>query len=572
MDIRGNQLCVLLLGALLVATPRAVSGEFILTVNLVDYTNPTGLCAECQVKAGVAQDQLVSVCCDDKPFKSRNCDNTGEERCDTRFRWTIRTFGASLETRPSMGYSFTDCTMSPSTCPFSEISTTFGQGPTALLGVTPNPLPVSKTYYSMWTRQIQFFIEAVDSMLPNIIDSLLIDLDNLQLGADFTEEMTFTGYHNISHMTMSFRVECSPGFCGSDCTTTPQNNPRVATCRADGTLTCTDNRLDPSPLVACNDCLYNLDITTGCSTCLDAKYDPDTNCQACFLNYDVKTSCSSCVNTRYDPTDNCASCLDSTFNPFDECTTCLLKFYNLQKNCTQCLPNRDPSTNCTQCLPNRDPSTNCTQCLPIRDPSTYCTQCLPNRDPSTNCTQCLPNRDSSTNCTQCLPNRDPSTICTQCLPNRDSSTNCTQCLPNRDPSTNCTQCLPNRDSSTNCTQCLPNRNPSTNCTQCLPNRDSSTNCTQCLPDRDPYTNCTQCLPNRDRSTNCTQCLPNRDPSTNCTQCLPGWDIISDCILVAYPTEIPLPTALSVYPTEIPLPTAPSVYPTEIPLPTAPSVY
>ncbi len=115
-------------------------------------------------------------------------------------------------------------------------------------------------------------------MLPNIIDTLLIDLDNLQLGADFTEEMTFTGFHNISHMTMSFRVECSPGFCGPGCITTPLNNPQVATCQADGTLTCTDNRFDPSPLVACSDYLYNLDITTNCSTCVQTNYDLATNC------------------------------------------------------------------------------------------------------------------------------------------------------------------------------------------------------------------------------------------------------------------------------------------------------
>ena len=65
-------------------------------------------------------------------------------------------------------------------------------------------------------QRVQFFIEAVEkfSGLPNIIDSLLINLDNLQLGADFTEEMTFTGYHSISHMTMSFRVACQTGFCG----------------------------------------------------------------------------------------------------------------------------------------------------------------------------------------------------------------------------------------------------------------------------------------------------------------------------------------------------------------------
>ncbi len=141
-----------------------VGGEFILTVNLVNYTNPSGLCAEFLTRLDqvASADVLVPVCCDELPFKSGNCNNIGEERCDTRFRWTIRPFGASLETRPlvSLGspYFFTDCTMSPSTCPFSEMSTTFGQGPTALLGVAPNPLPVSRTDYITWTVSLFIYL------------------------------------------------------------------------------------------------------------------------------------------------------------------------------------------------------------------------------------------------------------------------------------------------------------------------------------------------------------------------------------------------------------------------------
>ncbi len=142
-----------------------MGGEFILTVNLVNYTNPTGLCAECQRQLTASYPtETIPVCCDELPFKSGNCDNTGEERCDTRFRWTIRTFRASLETRPTSMPNpevppifFTDCTMSPSTCPFNEMSTTFGQGPAALLGVTDNPLPVSKTDFTVWTVSLYFF-------------------------------------------------------------------------------------------------------------------------------------------------------------------------------------------------------------------------------------------------------------------------------------------------------------------------------------------------------------------------------------------------------------------------------
>ena len=121
-----------------------------LTVNFINYTNPTGLCAECLMRLDnvsyTSADQLTQVCCDDVPglFDPRFeiCNNTGEARCDTRFRWTTRPFGASLETRPPSGYHFTDCSMSSTTCPFSEMSTTFSQGPTGFLGVAANPLPV----------------------------------------------------------------------------------------------------------------------------------------------------------------------------------------------------------------------------------------------------------------------------------------------------------------------------------------------------------------------------------------------------------------------------------------------
>ncbi len=137
-----------------------MSGEFILTVNFINYTNPTGLCAECHPNTTI---DFGPVCCDQLPYTSGNCTNTGDNlRCDTRFRWTIRPFGATLGTRPPSvpdppNYFFTDCSMSPSTCPFSEMSTTFGQGPAALLGVTENPLPVSKTDFTMWTVSLYSF-------------------------------------------------------------------------------------------------------------------------------------------------------------------------------------------------------------------------------------------------------------------------------------------------------------------------------------------------------------------------------------------------------------------------------
>ena len=110
------------------------------------------------LEAVTSADQLTPVCCDESPFRSDNCNNTGEARCDTRFRWTIKPFGASLETRPVSEpgaavppYYFTDCDLPGATCPFSEMSTTFGQGPTGFLGVEANPLPVEPNTLTSWT-------------------------------------------------------------------------------------------------------------------------------------------------------------------------------------------------------------------------------------------------------------------------------------------------------------------------------------------------------------------------------------------------------------------------------------
>ncbi len=118
-----------------------------LLVNLVNYTNPTGLCAECQTPLYTSNPEgIIPVCCDELPYKNNNCNNTGVTSCDTRFRWTIRPFGASLETRSEIGFAgFTDCTLSNTTCPFSEISATFSQGEGGILGVTDNPLIINSS-------------------------------------------------------------------------------------------------------------------------------------------------------------------------------------------------------------------------------------------------------------------------------------------------------------------------------------------------------------------------------------------------------------------------------------------
>ena len=145
---------------------------------------------------------------------------------------------------------------------------------------------------------------------------------------------------------MSFRVECSPGFCGPYCTTL-QNNVRVAECRADGTLTCNDN-FDP---------------TTKCTSCLPNR-DPSTNCTQCLPGWDITS------------------------------------------DCTSCLPNFDPNTNCSECIGNRDLSSSCSTCLPGYDSISDCAVCLSGRNISTRCTTCL-SGFSGSNCEpgECMPGR-----------------------------------------------------------------------------------------------------------------------------------------------------------------------
>ena len=132
-----------------------MKADFTLTVKFINYTNPSGLCAECNTRlVNYTLDNIVPVCCDEIPLRTENCNNDGESRCDTRFRWILREYGGSLETRPEAAnsvdpsYFFNPCGQSFATCPFSEMSRTFAQGDTAFLGRS-NPFLASST--ESWT-------------------------------------------------------------------------------------------------------------------------------------------------------------------------------------------------------------------------------------------------------------------------------------------------------------------------------------------------------------------------------------------------------------------------------------
>ena len=134
-----------------------VEADFRLTVKFINYTNPSGLCAECNTRLeDTPLNDIVPVCCDEMKLQTDNCNNVGESRCDTRFRWILREYGASLETRPGslmspgqqVYYYFSPCGQSFAMCPFSEMSRTFEEGDIAFLGRS-NPFLVNST--NPWT-------------------------------------------------------------------------------------------------------------------------------------------------------------------------------------------------------------------------------------------------------------------------------------------------------------------------------------------------------------------------------------------------------------------------------------
>lgn len=124
-----------------------------MTVKFINYTNPSGLCAECNKtldEVGLAN--IVPACCE-RPSLTDACRSTVQERCETRFRWTLRGFGESLETRPvkkdeDSAYFFNPCKFAYARCPFRETSQTFKESNIAFLG-RANPNSLSST--SPWT-------------------------------------------------------------------------------------------------------------------------------------------------------------------------------------------------------------------------------------------------------------------------------------------------------------------------------------------------------------------------------------------------------------------------------------
>ena len=71
--------------------------DYTFTIHFHEFRNPLGLqCGECGSGGPPA-------CCDDVQ-RRENCNNTRPYTCDTRFRFMLRPFGASVETAPNSSF------------------------------------------------------------------------------------------------------------------------------------------------------------------------------------------------------------------------------------------------------------------------------------------------------------------------------------------------------------------------------------------------------------------------------------------------------------------------------------
>ena len=111
--------------------------DYEFTVHFYEFRNPLGLqCGECGSGGPPA-------CCDDVN-RTENCINEadGPLRCDTRFRFTLRPFGASVETAPDSHFPhYNDGNFLPNSITFTEGSNGFRN--------LPNPYTITNA--TEWT-------------------------------------------------------------------------------------------------------------------------------------------------------------------------------------------------------------------------------------------------------------------------------------------------------------------------------------------------------------------------------------------------------------------------------------
>ena len=104
------------------------------TIRFYEFRNPLGL------QCGACESGGQPACCDEQGTVS-NCRNDRPYNCDTRFRFLLRPFGASVGTAPRTGFPH----FTPSNGGNSE---EFREGPHGLLDLQ-NPFTINST--AAWT-------------------------------------------------------------------------------------------------------------------------------------------------------------------------------------------------------------------------------------------------------------------------------------------------------------------------------------------------------------------------------------------------------------------------------------
>jgi hypothetical protein len=114
----------------------SVRGNYEFTIRFYEFHNPLGLqCGDCESGGQPA-------CCDEeRNDNATNCKNDAPFNCDTRFRFILRPFGASIETAPNDKFPY----FTPSHGGNSEV---FKEGPGAFAALS-NPFTITST--NEWT-------------------------------------------------------------------------------------------------------------------------------------------------------------------------------------------------------------------------------------------------------------------------------------------------------------------------------------------------------------------------------------------------------------------------------------
>ena len=148
------------------------------TVHFYEFRNPLGLqCGAC-VSGG------PPACCDDVN-RTENCtnENNGPLRCDTRFRFTLRPYEASVETAPDKFPHFNGGNFMPNSITFTEGPEGFNnlQNPYTITNAskwTVSVLKLMNSYYLEFTSKGFSFVYREESsfLLMLWIEMSLIEL------------------------------------------------------------------------------------------------------------------------------------------------------------------------------------------------------------------------------------------------------------------------------------------------------------------------------------------------------------------------------------------------------------